>query len=558
MSRKRVVDGAVAAVLALLALVVALPFRAEALHLTPLVSLGWDAALHATEGLDLFDDMRLGRPLDAFSLLVSRHWWGPAWALVSAPFQAAFGPSLAAASLPSLVAFVLAPAVAFLLARRLVPAMGPVSAVLTGLVVAGFFLRSPMLLEISAWPMLESLGGLVALVAFLFFARREEPGARRMAFLAGTLLFLLKHHFGFFVLATLGFVVWREESPGSKRRLAAAARALLLRGAGSGILALAFLLSAVRFVLEARGPRLEAETRKKAAELEIGRVDLLRVVVAVAAVAAARVGDERLHASETESHRVVQAPRVDPRPEESADRVRGLVFPREAVLREAVSGLNEKPRHDRHAEGEAAGLGGRLAERPVDALKRERRNVAEEDVRRLVGAAGICVPLGPALVRELEARAARRTPPGEIADHGRAEDDARRHDLRLRVEESRRRQGGRRRRRADRRPGRRRLLREVKARGRRKRVARPLEAEEARVGGAREGCEEEGGAGRPAGLRPHPARPRVRASARVFSRASETFFSRSSASPRKLRESSGSDTPGRLIRTFASAPSAAP
>src|SRR5664280_2633539 len=193
MSRKRVVDGAVAAVLALLALVVALPFRAEALHLTPLVSLGWDAALHATEGLDLFDDMRLGRPLDAFSLLVSRHWWGPAWALVSAPFQAAFGPSLAAASLPSLVAVVLAPAVAFLLARRLVPAMGPVSAVLTGLVVAGFFLRSPMLLEISAWPMLESLGGLVALVA------------------------------------------------------------LLLRGAGSGILALAFLLSAVRFVLEARG-----------------------------------------------------------------------------------------------------------------------------------------------------------------------------------------------------------------------------------------------------------------------------------------------------------------
>ena len=172
---------------------------------------------------------------------------------MSAPFQAAFGPSLAAASLPSLVAFVLAPAVAFLLARRLVPAMGPVSAVLTGLVVAGFFLRSPMLLEISAWPMLESLGGLVALVAFLFFARREEPGARRMAFLAGTLLFLLKYHFGFFVLATLGFVVWREESPGSKRRLAAAARALLLRGAGSGILALAFLLSAVRFVLEARG-----------------------------------------------------------------------------------------------------------------------------------------------------------------------------------------------------------------------------------------------------------------------------------------------------------------
>jgi hypothetical protein len=253
MSRERVVDGAVAAVLALLALAVALPFRAEALRLTPLVSLGWDAALHATEGLDLFDDLRLCRPLDALSLLVSRHWWGPAWAVVSAPFQAAFGPSLAAASLPSLAAFVLAPAGGFLLSRRLAPAGGPVSAVLSGLVVAGLFLRSPMLLEISAWPMLESLGGLVALVAFLLFAKREKAGARKTAFLAGALLFLLKCHFGFFVLATLGFVVWREEESRSKRRLALAARALLLRGAGSGILALALLLSAARFVLEARG-----------------------------------------------------------------------------------------------------------------------------------------------------------------------------------------------------------------------------------------------------------------------------------------------------------------
>lgn len=253
MSREKVVDGAVASLLALLALLVALPFRAEALLRTRLVSLGWDAALHATEGLDLFDDLRLGRPLDALSLLVGRHWWGPSWALVSAPFQAVFGPSLAAASLPSLAAFVLAPALAFLLARRLAPAGGPVSGVLTGLVVAGLFLRSPMLLEISAWPMLESFGGLVALVAFLFFARREEPGARRAAFLAGALLFLLKYHFGFFVLATLGFVAWREEDPGSKRRLAAAARAHLLRGVGSGILALAFLLAAARLVLEARG-----------------------------------------------------------------------------------------------------------------------------------------------------------------------------------------------------------------------------------------------------------------------------------------------------------------
>ena len=252
MSRRSVLDGAVAAVLALLALDVALPFRAEALRASPVVSIGWDASLHATEGLDLFDDVRLGRPLDALALLASRHWWGPVWALVSAPFQAAFGPSLAAASLPSLLAFVLAPAVAFLLVRRLDPKAGSVSAVFTGLVIACLFLRSPMLLEISAWPMLEGLGGLVALAGFLLFAKRESPAARRAAFVAGTFLFLLKYHFGFFVLATLGFVVWREEAPSSRERLGLAARTFLARG-GGGILGLALLFSIGRLTLETRG-----------------------------------------------------------------------------------------------------------------------------------------------------------------------------------------------------------------------------------------------------------------------------------------------------------------
>ena len=253
MRREEVVDLGVAAALAPLALLVALPFRAEAIARTSLTSLGWDAALHATEGLDLFDDLRLVRLLDALGLLASRHWWGPLWALVSAPLQAAFGPSLAAASLPSLVAFVLAPSVAFLLARRLVPTGGLMTSALNALLVTGLFLRSPMLLETSAWPMLESLGGLLALLAFLFFARREERGARRAAFLAGGAVFLLKYHFGLFVLTTLAVVVLREETPEARRRLGAAARGLLLRGAGAGILALAAVLAATREILEARG-----------------------------------------------------------------------------------------------------------------------------------------------------------------------------------------------------------------------------------------------------------------------------------------------------------------
>jgi len=251
MRREEVVDGVLAAALVPLALAVALPFRSEVITRTPVSSLGWDAALHATEGLDLFDDLRLLRPFDALGLLLSRHWWGPAWALVSAPFQAAFGPSLSAASLPSLVAFVLAPAAAFLLARRLVPG-GLLAQAAILLLVAALFLRSPMLLETSAWPMLESLSGFVALLAWLFFARRPRRRPQRAAFLAGAALFFLKYHFGFFVLATFLAVVLVEETPDARRHLGAAARALLLHGAGAGILVLATVLAALRVFLEAR------------------------------------------------------------------------------------------------------------------------------------------------------------------------------------------------------------------------------------------------------------------------------------------------------------------
>lgn len=281
MSRETLFDSAAAVLLAGGALAVALPFRAEALIRTPVVSLGWDAALHATEGLDLFDELRLGRVLDALSLLVSRHWWGPVWAFVSAPFQAAFGPSLAAASLPSLTAFVLVPSAAFLLARRLAPASGPLFSVLTGVVTGCLFLRSPMLLEMSAWPMLESLGGLLPVVSFLLFSRRNAPSARRAAFVVGALAFLLKYHFGFFVLATLGCVVAIEEEPGSRKLLFTWARGLLLKGVGSGILALACLLAAVRLVLEARGGDALARSVPSVSNVAWGTFALLVAVAAV-------------------------------------------------------------------------------------------------------------------------------------------------------------------------------------------------------------------------------------------------------------------------------------
>jgi hypothetical protein len=279
MRREEIVDRGVAAALAPLALLVALPFRAEAIARTSQTSLGWDAALHAAEGLDLFDDLRLARPLDALGLLASRPWWGPLWARVSAPFLAAFGPSLAAASLPSLVAFVLAPSVAFLLARRLTPAGGLMTSVLNALLVMGLFLRSPMLLETSAWPMLESLGGLLALLAWLFFAWRPGRRTQRAAFLAGAALFLLKVHFGFFILGTFLAVVLVEETQDSRRGLGTAVRAFLLRGAGAGILALAAVLVFVRAILETRGGDVLARLAPSVPNVAWGALVLLALLL---------------------------------------------------------------------------------------------------------------------------------------------------------------------------------------------------------------------------------------------------------------------------------------
>lgn len=278
MRREEVADGAFAAALVPLAVFVALPFRTEAISRTPVAALGWDAALHATEGLDLFDDLRLFRPVDALGLLLGRHWWGPLWALVSAPFQAAFGPSLPAASLPSLVAFVLAPSLAYLLVRRLAPG-GFLAAAAVLLLVAALFLRSPMLLETSAWPMLESLGGFLALLAWGFFARRAEAPMRRAAFVSGAALFYLKYHFGFFVLSTFAAVLLFEETRDDRRRLGAAARAFLLRGAGAGILVLAAALAALRVWLEARGGEALASRSPSVSNVAWGALVLLSVLL---------------------------------------------------------------------------------------------------------------------------------------------------------------------------------------------------------------------------------------------------------------------------------------
>ena len=253
MRRERLLTLLGGGLLAALALAEGEPVRRAALAVRTVASTGWDAAAHALLGLDLFDNLARLRPGAFLTALVSEHWWPPLFGLVSVPFQILAGPSFAAASLPSAVAFALTPTVAFLLVRRLTGA-GATASLLAFVLVAFLFLRSPMLLEMSTWPMFESLGGLLALVAWLFFADRADPRSLKAAAFFGALLFFLKVHFGFFGLATFAAVLVLDEPRESRRELRRALVDLLVRPipfAAAGLIAALWI---GRVVAEARTP----------------------------------------------------------------------------------------------------------------------------------------------------------------------------------------------------------------------------------------------------------------------------------------------------------------
>src|SRR5512143_1627036 len=218
MRRERLVALLGGGLLVALAVATAEPVRTAALAARSVASTGWDAAAHALFGLDLFDDLARLRPGAFLSALLSEHWWPPLFGLVSVPFQALFGPSFAAANLPSAVAFALTPAAAWLLVRRLTGA-GPSASLLALVLVAFLFLRSPMLLEMSTWPMFESLAGLLALLAWLFFADRAAPRPLKAAASPGALPFFLEYHYAFFALATFAAVLLVDGTRESRREL---------------------------------------------------------------------------------------------------------------------------------------------------------------------------------------------------------------------------------------------------------------------------------------------------------------------------------------------------
>jgi hypothetical protein len=211
----------------------------------------WDAALHALSGLDFFDDMRLLRPLSAAAGLLSLHWWPPGFAFLSAPCFAIFGRTLPSATLPSFFSYLLAAPCAFLAAAVALGNATRLEALAAALLAGAVMLTSPMLLEISAWPMLESTAGLVAAAAWML---AFLPGRRaaRATFLAGAAAFFLKYHYGFFLLATLAADV-ALESREALRPWAPRLAAALRKPIPLLVLSLAALVAALRLALEAAG-----------------------------------------------------------------------------------------------------------------------------------------------------------------------------------------------------------------------------------------------------------------------------------------------------------------
>jgi hypothetical protein len=203
--RQRLATSIGALLLVIAAAWIAASFRA----LPPAVDLRgmtWDAARHALIGLDTFDYLRRFELLGLLVRLQDEHWWPPLFGIVSLPAYLIGGRRMSSPSLVSLAAYCLLPGIAWLAIRRMTT---NVPLLAWGL-VALFFLRSPMLIEMSAWSMLEPVAALFALIAFCCFLSDPGSRARNWAYgLAGAST-LLKYHYGFFLLVTLGVATFAE------------------------------------------------------------------------------------------------------------------------------------------------------------------------------------------------------------------------------------------------------------------------------------------------------------------------------------------------------------
>ena len=175
----------------------------------------WDAAQHAIIGLDVYDHIRRVEPVALLLRLQAEHWWPPLFGILSLPAWMIGGRELSSPSLVSFASYCLIPPFAWLAVRRLTSRAAAIAIAL----IALFFLRSPQMLEMSTWSMLEPVAALFTVASLGLFLAGAGTRARNWAYgLAGAST-LLKYHYGFFLLVTLGSATWFELPPDERRNV---------------------------------------------------------------------------------------------------------------------------------------------------------------------------------------------------------------------------------------------------------------------------------------------------------------------------------------------------
>jgi hypothetical protein len=210
----------------------------------------WDAAAHALIGIDAFDHIRRVEPLLLLLRLQAEHWWPPLFGILSLPAWLIGGRELSSPGLVSLASYCLIPPLLWLSIRRVTTAL-PILAF--GL-VALFALRSPQFLEMSTWSMLEPAAALFAAAAFYCFLAGPQSRARNWAYgLAGAST-LLKYHYGFFLLVTLGAATVMELDRGRRQAAIQWMRSRLRQPSIWIPVAILAVAIAVRRILETHDP----------------------------------------------------------------------------------------------------------------------------------------------------------------------------------------------------------------------------------------------------------------------------------------------------------------
>lgn len=238
-------------ILVFLALWSALPFRSFSLTQQSVLTFSWDTALHTLVALDLADSIRRLDIVQIFITIFDHHWWPPFYGVLLSPFFLFLGRSLDNAGLVSFLAYIAMPATAWIVVQHIFRSKA--LPWWTFFAIALLFVRSPMLLEMSAWSMFEMVGGFLGLLGWLAFVHRERARYARAAYLVGTLLYFTKYHYGFFLISTFFVFTLFEETSDTRQRLWLTVRPYLISKPARILGCTALFFIVVRVIFEWQG-----------------------------------------------------------------------------------------------------------------------------------------------------------------------------------------------------------------------------------------------------------------------------------------------------------------